>query len=343
MNINWKKQMEKFGRVDIEHNDIQTISTGLISFDLITGIGGLPIGRITEIYGPEAVGKSTLLMSIFCNLMQDNKNILYIDTDKTMAMDYFEGMGMSNEYMRDHILFLRPETGDDAFSAIKYTLEHKMADVIVIDTLSALCSISELSKPMGDLASDIGASYFINQNIKGLSAMVGDSGAAVVILSQVRMRKTYGTEEDFEEQSNGGKALKFHASLRIYMAREKDSSVGGNIIGHMASLYTIKNKCSCVPFKKTHLELVYLYKISDVIDIIKTGIALGVIGKNEKGEILFKGEVIAKLEKVLTVYRKKYDKCFNELKSMIVEKYKKDNVYDIKNDFLVHGLKMEDK
>ncbi len=248
-----------------------SLSTGTIGLDMATGIGGVPIGRITEIYGPEAGGKTTLALHIVAECQKQKGTVAYIDSEHALDIDYAKNLGVDI----DNLLVSQPETAEEALEIVDTLVKSGAVKLIVVDSVAAMCSRAELEGTMGQ--SHVGLlARLMSQALRKLASAVHRKGVALVFINQIRMKVNMGPFQGNPETTPGGVALRFYSSLRIDVRRigklEKDEKV----IGARTRIKLLKNKMSA-PFKFVELDLIYGHGFSRYASLIEVGIQKGVI------------------------------------------------------------------
>ena len=251
---------------------VETISTGCLSLDLALGVGGLPRGRITEIYGPEASGKTTLAQHVVAESQKQGGITAFIDAEHALDPDYAKKIGINvNE-----LIISQPDTGEQALEIVENLVRSNAMDVIVIDSVAALTPKAEIEGAMGDTHMGLQA-RLMSQALRKLAAVVGKSRTAVIFINQIRHK--IGVYFGNPETTSGGMALKFYSSVRIEVRRAAKIKQGEVIIGNRVKAKIVKNKVA-PPFQACEFDIIYNEGISVAGDAIDLGVETGVIKKS---------------------------------------------------------------
>ena len=266
---------QKFGEGSImklkeaTFSHVTVIPTGSISVDLALGVGGVPRGRVIEIYGSEASGKTTLALHILASAQQQGGVGAFIDAEHALDPDYAKKIGVN----LDDLLISQPDSGEQALQIVETLVRSGEVDVIVIDSVAALVPQAEIAGEMGEFQIGLQA-RLMSQALRKLSGIISKTKTVVVFLNQIRMK--IGVRFGNPETTSGGLALKFYASVRINLRRIAQIKHGDNIIGSRIKAKIVKNKVAA-PFKIAEFDIYYNEGISYPVDIINTGIKYGVI------------------------------------------------------------------
>jgi recombination protein RecA len=254
--------------------EVPVISTGSLSIDRATGIGGIPRGRITEIYGPESSGKTTLALHVIANAQRGGGVAAFIDAEHALDPIYAKKLGINT----DELLISQPDTGEQALEIAETLIRSGAVDVIVIDSVAALVPEAELKGDMGD--SHVGLhARLMSQALRKLTAATNRSNGALIFINQVR-EKIGGIGYGPNETTTGGRALKFYSSLRIEVRNiGQIKGKGDERIGHMARIKIVKNKLA-PPFKEAVVDMYYGEGISREAELINLGEKLGIVKKS---------------------------------------------------------------
>lgn len=229
--------------------DIETISTGSISLDIALGTGGLPIGRIVEIYGPESSGKTTLTLQVIASAQRMNKTCAFIDAEHALDPIYAKKLGVDI----DNLLCSQPDTGEQALEICDALARSHAVDVIVVDSVAALTPKAEIEGEIGDLHMGL-AARMMSQAMRKLAGNLKQSHTLLIFTNQIRMK--IGVVFGNPETTTGGNALKFYASVRLDIRRIGVVKDGENIIGNETRVKVVKNKISA-PFKQADFQIIY--------------------------------------------------------------------------------------
>ena len=256
---------------EVRKVDVDVIPTGSISLDLALGVGGMPRGRVIEIYGPESSGKTTLALHVVAEAQKRNGVAAYVDAEHALDPDYAARIGVNI----DQLLISQPDTGEQALDIVESLVKSGGVDVIVIDSVAALTPKAEIEGEMEQ--QQVGAqARFMSHALRKLTALVAKSKTTVIFINQLRMK--IGIMFGNPETTPGGMALKFYSSVRIEIRRSAQIQSGERIIGNRTKVKIVKNKVA-PPFKTTEFDILYNEGISRYADIVNTGVRYGVIDK----------------------------------------------------------------
>ncbi len=269
---------EKFGEGmlmklgEVKKVDVESISTGSISLDIALGIGGVPRGRIVEIYGPESSGKTTLSLHIIANAQKMGGTAAFIDAEHALDPEYAKKIGVKI----DDLLISQPDNGEQALDIVETLVRSNAMDIIVIDSVAALTPKAEIEGDMGDQHMGRQA-RLMSQALRKLTAIVARSNTIVIFINQIRMK--IGIMFGNPETTTGGQALKFYSSVRIDVRRIAQIKKGDEVVGNRTKAKVVKNKVA-PPFKIAEFDIMYNEGISMSGDLIDTGVKLDVIKKS---------------------------------------------------------------
>src|ERR1700758_1414693 len=270
---------------------IEAIPTGALSLDLALGIGGLPRGRIVEIYGPESSGKSTLATHVVAEAQRNGGICAYVDAEHAMDPVYARAIGVNV----DDLLISQPDTGEQALEITDMLIRSGALDVIVIDSVAALTPRAEIEGDMGD--SHVGLqARLMSQALRKLTATLNRSNTIAVFINQ--LRETIGVMFGSPETTPGGRALKFYSSVRLDIRRIESIKDGAEVVGNRTRVKVVKNKVA-PPFRQAEFDIVYGKGISREGSVIDIGVDLGIVKKSGawytyEGEQLGQGRENAK-------------------------------------------------
>ncbi len=250
---------------------VEAISTGSLTLDLALGVGGVPRGRVTEIYGPESAGKTTLCLHIIANAQRAGGVAAFIDMEHALDPVYAQKLGVSIE----DLFVSQPDTGEQALEIAEALVRSGAVDVVVVDSVAALVPRAEIEGEMGDSHPGLQA-RLMSQALRKLSGAIKQSNTAMIFTNQIRYK--IGVMFGNPETTPGGNALKFYASVRLDMRRIESLKRGGDVIGNRVRVTVRKNKVA-PPFRQAEFEIMYDEGISRVSDILDLGVEAGVVNK----------------------------------------------------------------
>ena len=256
---------------DIASRDIQTVSTGSLTLDIALGVGGLPRGRVIEIYGPESSGKTTMTLSTIAQMQKVGGTAAFIDAEHALDPSYAEKIGVNV----DDLLVSQPDTGEQALEICDMLVRSNAVDIVVIDSVAALTPKAEIEGDMGDSHMGLQA-RLMSQALRKLTANIKRSNTMVIFINQIRMK--IGVMFGSPETTTGGNALKFYASVRLDIRRIGAIKKGDEIIGNETRVKVVKNKVA-PPFKQAEFEIIYGEGISFLGELIDLGVKYGFINK----------------------------------------------------------------
>jgi len=288
------------------YKDVPVVSTGALSLDLALGIGGLPRGRIVEIYGPESSGKTTLSLSAIAEAQKQGGVVAFVDAEHALDIGYAKKLGVNV----DDLLVSQPDTGEQALEITETLVRSGAIDVLVVDSVAALTPRAEIEGDMGDSHMGLQA-RLMSQALRKLTAAINRSRTLVIFINQLRMK--IGVMFGNPETTTGGNALKFYSSVRLDIRRIGPIKSGDDVIGNRTSVKVVKNKMS-PPFAKVEIDLMYGKGFSKEGDILDLAVKHGFVDKSgawysHKGERLGQGrdsvkEYLAEHQELLTLLRK---------------------------------------
>ena len=251
--------------------DIQTVSTGSLGLDIALGVGGLPRGRVIEIYGPESSGKTTLTLQVIAEMQKTGGTCAFVDAEHALDPQYAQKLGVN---LQD-LLISQPDTGEQALEIVDSLVRSGAVDLIVIDSVAALTPKAEIEGDMGDSLPGLQA-RLMSQALRKLTATIKKANCMVIFINQIRMK--LGVMFGSPETTTGGNALKFYASVRIDIRRIGSIKRGDEVIGNETKVKVVKNKVA-PPFKDATFDILYGEGISRLGEIIDLGVQTKIVDK----------------------------------------------------------------
>ena len=251
--------------------DIEVVSTGSIGLDVALGVGGLPRGRVVEIYGPESSGKTTLTLQVIAEGQKLGGTAAFVDAEHALDPAYAEKLGVNV----DELLVSQPDTGEQALEITDMLVRSGAVDIVVVDSVAALTPKAEIEGEMGDSHMGLQA-RLMSQALRKLTANIQRSNTMVIFINQIRMK--IGVMFGSPETTTGGNALKFYSSVRLDIRRIGAIKKGDEVIGNQTRVKVVKNKVS-PPFKQAEFEILYGQGISRYGEIIDLGVQHDIVGK----------------------------------------------------------------
>ena len=297
---------------DKENLDIPSISTGSLGLDIALGIGGIPKGRVTEIYGPESSGKTTLTLQVIAECQKEGGTCAFIDAEHALDPQYAEKLGVNV----DELLLSQPDTGEQALEVADMLVKSKSVDLVIIDSVAALVPRAEIEGEMGDHHVGLQA-RLMSQALRKITGNIQRSGATVVFINQIRMK--IGVMFGSPETTTGGNALKFYSSVRLDIRRIGAVKEGDEVTGNETRVKVVKNKVS-PPFKQAEFQIMYGLGINQEGEILDYGNKLGLV---EKSGAFYKldGETIGQGKTKASVFLKENAKVKDKLVKEIRSSY----------------------
>jgi recombination protein RecA len=296
----------------IQMAELEVISSGSISLDLALGIGGLPRGRIVEIYGPESSGKTTLSLHAIAEAQKKGGIVAFIDAEHALDVGYAKKLGVKIE----DLLVSQPDTGEQALEIAEALVRSNAVDAIVIDSVAALVPKSELEGEMGD--AQMGAqARLMSQALRKLAALVSKSKTLLIFINQIRMK--IGIMFGNPETTTGGNALKFYASVRLDVRRIGAIKVGDQVVGNRTRVKVVKNKVA-PPFKEVEFDIIYGEGVSHEGDLLDLAVNSGIIEKSGAW-FTFHGERLGQGRENVKQFFKENPKIALAIEKKVLENY----------------------
>lgn len=292
--------------------DVPVIPTGSLSLDIATGIGGIPRGRVIEIYGPESSGKTTLALHTIAEAQKKGGLAAFIDAEHALDVVYANKLGVNC----DDLLVSQPDNGEQALEIVEILVRSGAMDVVVVDSVAALVPRAEIEGEMGDSHMGLQA-RLMSQALRKLTGTISKTHTSLIFINQIRMK--IGVMFGNPETTTGGNALKFYASLRLDIRKIAAIKDGQEIIGNRTRVKVVKNKIA-PPFKEAEFDIIYGEGISRVGDILDLGVAHDIVEKSGSW-YSYGGERIGQGRENAKVYLKEHPPIVEELETKIKQAY----------------------
>ena len=302
--------------------DIEAVSTGSVSLDIACGIGGLPRGRIIEIFGPESSGKTTLALHVVAEAQKSGGKAAFIDAEHALDPSYAKLIGVNI----DELLVSQPDTGEDALEICEMLVRSGAISVVVVDSVAALVPKSEIEGDMGDNHVGLQA-RLMSQALRKLTGVANKTGTLIIFINQ--LREKIGVMFGNPETTTGGRALKFYSSVRLDVRRVESIKSGDSVIGNRTRVKVVKNKVA-PPFRMTEFDIMYGEGISKSGDILDCATDAGLLEKSGSW-YSYNGDRIGQGRENVKEYLKTHPEFMNMLEAEIKDKFipkKDDNLVD---------------
>jgi recombination protein RecA len=293
--------------------EIPIISTGSLSLDIALGVGGLPKGRVIEIYGPEASGKTTLALHVIAEAQKKSGIAAFIDAEHALDVHYAKKLGVKV----DDLLISQPDTGEQALEICEILVRSGAVDVIVVDSVAALVPKAEIEGEMGDAHMGLQA-RLMSQALRKLTATISKSNTIVIFVNQIRMK--IGIMFGNPETTTGGNALKFYSSVRLDVRRIASIKQGQDVIGSRTKVRVVKNKVS-PPFKEVEFDLIHGEGISKEGDVLDLAVEKNMVDKSGTW-YTFQGQRIGQGRENAKQFLKENPKILETMEKEILEKFR---------------------
>lgn len=302
-----KGSIMRLGANDVAY-DIQVVSTGSLGLDIALGVGGLPRGRIIEIYGPESSGKTTLTLQVIAEMQKIGGTAAFIDAEHALDPQYAQKIGINVK----ELLISQPDNGEQALEIADMLVRSGSVDIIVVDSVAALTPRAEIEGDMGDPQMGLQA-RLMSQALRKLTANIKRSNTMVIFINQIRMK--IGVMFGNPETTTGGNALKFYASVRLDIRRTGSIKKGEEVIGNETRVKVVKNKVA-PPFKQADFDILYGEGISRESEVIELGVLHKIIDK-AGAWYAYKGEKIGQGKDNVRDYLKEHKELAQEIEQKI--------------------------
>ncbi|MBI5048748.1 MAG: recombinase RecA [Deltaproteobacteria bacterium] len=324
-----KGSIMRLGKETAVASDIPAISTGSPAIDIALGIGGVPRGRVVEIFGPESSGKTTLTLHIIAEAQKKGGTAAFIDAEHALELEYAKKLGVK----ADELLLSQPDTGEQALEIAEVLIRSGAVDVLVIDSVAALVPRAELEGEMGDAHMGLQA-RLMSQALRKLTSTISKSKTCMIFINQIRHK--IGIMFGNPETTTGGNALKFYASIRMDIRRIGAIKQGEDVIGNRTRVKVVKNKLA-PPFKDAELDILYNEGISREGDLIDLGVQASIVEKSGAW-FSYDGERIGQGREAARLYLKEHKNISNAVEDKILHHF---GINPIKKEIL--PVKTEEK
>lgn len=325
------KQIEKnFGKGAImklgstQSLDVEAISTGSLGLNMALGIGGIPKGRITEIYGPESSGKTTVALSVAAESQKNGGTVAFVDVEHALDPKYAKTLGVDI----DSLLVSQPGSGEQALEIIETLVRSGAVDVVILDSVAAMTTKAEIEGEMGDANIGLQA-RLMSQAMRKLTSIISKTNCAAIFINQIREK--IGVLFGNPETTPGGRALKFYSSVRIDVRRGEQIKENGQVIGNRVRCKITKNKVA-PPFKEAQFNLIYGVGISYITEIIDIAVEFDIINKSGAW-FSYKGQKIGQGKENAKIFLENNKEICLEIEELVKEKIKNSDSFEgVKNE-----------
>ena len=306
-----KGSVMKLGDSQAQMN-VETVPTGSLSLDIALGVGGVPKGRIIEVYGPESSGKTTVALHMVSEVQKRGGIAGFIDAEHALDPQYAKSIGVDI----DNLYISQPDTGEQALEITETMVRSGAVDIVIVDSVAALVPKAEIDGEMGD--SHVGLhARLMSQALRKLTAVISKSNCIVIFINQ--LREKVGVMFGNPETTTGGRALKFYASIRLDVRRTESLKLGGDVIGNRTRIKVVKNKVA-PPFKEAEFDIMFGKGISREGDVLDLATKVGVVAKSGAW-YAYEGNKIGQGRENAKIYLAENPAIFEEITNKVREKY----------------------
>ena len=301
--------------------NIETIPTGSMSLDIALGLGGIPKGRIIEIYGPESSGKTTVSLHMIAEAQKKDGIAAFIDAEHALDPVYAKNIGVDI----DNLYISQPDSGEQALEICETMVRSGAVDLVVIDSVAALVPKSEIDGDMGDASMGVQA-RLMSQALRKLTAIISKSNCTVIFINQ--LREKIGVMFGNPETTTGGRALKFYSTIRLDVRRVESLKSGGEVIGNHVRVKVVKNKIA-PPFKEAEFDIIFGEGISKIGDLLNVAVDKYNIVEKSGSWFSYNGNKIAQGKEAAIAYFKEHPDLFDEVENKVRETFMKEQSKNI--------------
>ncbi len=297
---------------DSSNLEVEALPTGILSLDLALGIGGLPKGRIVEVYGPESCGKTTLTLLVAAQCQRDEGVVAFVDAEHALDPEYAKTLGVNI----DELLVSQPDTGEQALAIVEALVRSSAVDLVIVDSVAALVPKAEIDGEMDEQQVGLQA-RLMSKALRKLAGIINKTNTIVIFINQ--LREKVGVLFGNPETTTGGMALKFYSSVRLDIRKGEAIKEGGNIIGSKTKVKVVKNKVA-PPFKKAEYDMIFGKSFSPEGTVLDMAVEADIVNK-AGAWISYKGEKIAQGRENAKQYLIENPAVFREIKEKVLEHY----------------------